>query len=112
MLANAESFFAMLRCAVLCSSPVRQCQECCQHCWLVAANVLRGDHPVVHWDTVDWEAIRADVNALIVDVREVSRQSLGVCVWVVGGGSGVLIVRHACAAAARGGGSGATQWCT
>jgi hypothetical protein len=34
--------------------------------------VLRGDHPVVHWAEVDWAALRADPQALIVDVREVS----------------------------------------
>lgn len=39
---------------------------------MVASNVLRGDHPVVHWQGVDWEAIRDDLHALIVDVREVS----------------------------------------
>jgi rhodanese-related sulfurtransferase len=44
---------------------------------MVAANVLRGDHPLVHWDTVDWEAIRADDNALIVDVREPSEVERG-----------------------------------
>jgi hypothetical protein len=38
---------------------------------MVAGNVLRGDHPVVHWDAVDWEALRADPQAVIVDVREV-----------------------------------------
>jgi hypothetical protein len=38
---------------------------------MVAGNVLRGDHPVVHWDTVDWESLRADPQAVIVDVREV-----------------------------------------
>jgi hypothetical protein len=53
---------------------------------MVAANVLRGDHPLVHWDTVDWEAIRADDNALIVDVREVSRWALRGCVYPRGGG--------------------------
>jgi hypothetical protein len=54
---------------------------------MVAANVLRGDHPLVHWDTVDWEAIRADDNALIVDVREVSRWALRGCVYPRGGGT-------------------------
>lgn len=39
---------------------------------MVAANVLRGDHPVVHWAEVDWAALTADPQALIVDVREVS----------------------------------------
>lgn len=38
---------------------------------MVAANTLRGDHPVAHWDAVDWDAIREDPRALIVDVREV-----------------------------------------
>eukprot|EP00878_Enallax_costatus_P046985 GHUV01057331.1.p1 GENE.GHUV01057331.1~~GHUV01057331.1.p1 ORF type:complete len:170 (+),score=48.85 GHUV01057331.1:1070-1579(+) len=37
---------------------------------MVAANVLRGDHPVEHWDSVHWDAVREDEHALIVDVRE------------------------------------------
>lgn len=45
---------------------------------MVAANVLRGDHPVVHWDTVDWDALRLDPKAVIVDVREVSVAHAGV----------------------------------
>jgi hypothetical protein len=39
---------------------------------MVASNVMRGDHPVEHWDSVDWPAVRADPTAVIVDVREVS----------------------------------------
>lgn len=38
---------------------------------MVASNVMRGDHPVEHWDAVDWPAVAADPSALIVDVREV-----------------------------------------
>jgi hypothetical protein len=38
---------------------------------MVAGNVLRGDHPMVTWDVVDWDAVRGDTGALIVDVREV-----------------------------------------
>ncbi|WIA16691.1 hypothetical protein OEZ85_013349 [Tetradesmus obliquus] len=37
---------------------------------MVASNVMRGDHPVEHWDAVDWPAVAADPSALIVDVRE------------------------------------------
>lgn len=38
---------------------------------MVASNVLRGDHPVVHWGELDWAALANDPSALIVDVREV-----------------------------------------
>jgi hypothetical protein len=38
---------------------------------MVAANVLRGDHPVRHWGEVDWKQLQQDPEALIVDVREV-----------------------------------------
>ncbi|KAG2502006.1 hypothetical protein HYH03_000502 [Edaphochlamys debaryana] len=37
---------------------------------MVAANVMRGTHPLTNWDEVDLEKIRADPNALLVDVRE------------------------------------------
>ena len=40
---------------------------------MVAANVLRGDHPVRHWGDVDWQQLEKDPDAMIVDVREVSR---------------------------------------
>jgi hypothetical protein len=43
---------------------------------MVAANVMRGDHPVEHWDSVDWPAVRADPAAVIVDVREVSAMQM------------------------------------
>jgi len=36
---------------------------------MVAANVLRGDMPLANWDE-DINSIRADINSLIVDVRE------------------------------------------
>lgn len=39
---------------------------------MVASNVLRGDHPVTNWDTLDWQQLRGDPGAMIVDVREVS----------------------------------------
>lgn len=42
---------------------------------MVAANVLRGDHPVAHWDDDggEWQVAAAKAEgALIVDVREVS----------------------------------------
>jgi hypothetical protein len=48
---------------------------------MVASNVMRGDHPVEHWDSVDWPAVRSDPSALIVDVREVSSVSHNAGVW-------------------------------
>lgn len=44
---------------------------------MVAANTLRGDHPVEHWDAVDWDVVRSDPLALIVDVREPSEYANG-----------------------------------
>lgn len=37
---------------------------------MVAANVMRGDAKIMCWDDADWEAVEADPNAAIIDVRE------------------------------------------
>ncbi|GFR43426.1 hypothetical protein Agub_g4507 [Astrephomene gubernaculifera] len=37
---------------------------------MVAANSLRGTHPLVHWDRVDLGALLAEPGAVLVDVRE------------------------------------------
>ncbi|KXZ52028.1 hypothetical protein GPECTOR_10g1051 [Gonium pectorale] len=37
---------------------------------MVAANVVRGMHPLAHWDELDLAAVAADPNAVLVDVRE------------------------------------------
>jgi len=69
---------AVLCCAVLsCAAPqYGSAKSVANIAGMVAANVLRGDHPMVHWDTIDWDALRADPQALIVDVREVSRSNV------------------------------------
>lgn len=45
---------------------------------MVAVNTLTGDHPVAHWDTVDWDTVRADPAAVVVDVREVRGSPMAV----------------------------------
>eukprot|EP00775_Hariotina_reticulata_P000748 gene748-1052_t len=44
---------------------------------MVAGNVLRGDHPVVHWDEQDWAVLGRDPRALLVDVREPAEVARG-----------------------------------
>lgn len=44
---------------------------------MVAANVLRGDHPVVHWSDTNWGDLEMDPEALIVDVREPAEVARG-----------------------------------
>eukprot|EP00775_Hariotina_reticulata_P002903 gene2903-3191_t len=44
---------------------------------MVAGNVLRGDHPVVHWDEQDWADLGRDPRALLVDVREPAEVARG-----------------------------------
>lgn len=50
---------------------------------MVAANVMRGMHPLTNWDELDLQQVAADPNAVLVDVREVGRGSSG-----AGGGLG------------------------
>lgn len=67
----------MLLCAAPCCAAAPQygsAKSVANVAGMVAGNVLHGDHPVVHWDAVDWEALRADPQAVIVDVREVSNK--------------------------------------
>ncbi|PNW82038.1 hypothetical protein CHLRE_06g271200v5 [Chlamydomonas reinhardtii] len=37
---------------------------------MVAANVMRGMHPLTNWDELDLQQVAADPNAVLVDVRE------------------------------------------
>jgi hypothetical protein len=65
---------AVLCCAAICVAAAPQygsAKSVANIAGMVAGNVLRGDHPMVTWDVVDWDAVRADTAALIVDVREV-----------------------------------------
>ena len=65
---------------------------------MVAANVLRGDHPVVHWDQVDWAAVAKDPGALIVDVREVRAWCSCACPGLEGAAFGGMLGLAVCAA--------------